>query len=492
MNAVVTRFAPSPTGELHLGNVRTALFSMLMARSAGGRFVLRIEDTDAARTTEVHVEALARDLRWLGIDWDEGPRSPGATPGSCGANGPYRQSQRAEVYGPLLARLEAQNLAYPCFCSPAELELSRRAQLAAGRPPRYAGTCAALDAAGRTARARSGARASLRFRIPPERQLRFEDLVHGVQHVDCAHIGDFVIRRDDGTPAFFFANAVDDSLMHVSHVLRGEDHLANTPRQLLVLEALSLRTPQYGHLPLLTGADGAPLSKRNGAQSVRELRELGYGALALCNQLFRLGHSSPEHGLLSVEAMAAHFEVAHLQRASAHFDPIQMRHWQGLWVRSLSLKAALTWVEPYWPVTTAETQRSNIMTALLPNLVTARDIVPWLPVVLGGDIAWEDEARAAVHAAGAGFFAKLVAAVESTAAAGAAAASTAAMQTGAPALPVALDLATLRLASGLKGAAFFVPFRAALTGRLRGPELAPLLKAMSPQLVRARLEAWAH
>jgi glutamyl-tRNA synthetase len=460
--AVVTRFAPSPSGELHLGNVRTALFSLLLARRAAGRFVLRIEDTDLARSTELHVAALLEDLGWLGLDWDEGPGRPGAS-------GPYRQSERSGIYAPLLARLEQQERAYPCFCSSEELQLSRRAQLAAGRPPRYAGTCAQLDAAQRAARFAAGARATLRFRIPVARQLQFEDLVHGLQQVDCSHIGDFVVRREDGTPAFFFANAVDDSLMQVTHVLRGEDHLANTPRQLLVLEALGLRAPQYGHLPLLTGADGAPLSKRNGAQSVRELREAGYGALAICNQLFRLGHSSAEHGSLTLVQMAANFELSHLQRASAHFDPVQMRHWQSRWVRSLGAEAALSWLAPLLPAEATPAQRAACVAALLPNIVAAGDIVGWLPVVFGGPLSFEADASAAIQSAGADFFRVTAAAVGATA-----------------------DLAVLRAASGRKGAAFFAPFRAALTGRLHGPELAPLLRAMAPHLVRERLAAFAH
>ena len=460
--AVVTRFAPSPTGELHLGNVRTALFNLLLARRSGGRYLLRIEDTDAARTTEAHVAALERDLLWLGLGWDEGP-------GSGGASGPCRQSERSGVYAPHLARLEAEDRAYPCFCSNAELELSRRAQLAAGRPPRYAGSCAQLDAGARAARVAAGVRATLRFRIPPGRQLQFDDLVHGAQQVDCAHIGDFVIRREDGTPAFFFANAVDDSLMQVTHLLRGEDHLANTPRQLLVLEALGLRTPRYGHLPLLIGADGAPLSKRNGAQSVRALREAGYGPLAICNQLYRLGHFSAEHGILTLDAMAAHFEPRHLQRASAHFDPVQLRHWQGLWVRALTPAAAQDWLAPFFPSESTPAQRAAAAAALLPNIVAAGEVADWLPVVFGGELSWEPEARAAAAGAGPEFFRATAAAVTDE-----------------------VELGALRAASGRQGAAFFAPVRAALTGRLHGPQLAPLLKAMAPGLVRERLAAWAR
>jgi len=460
--ALVTRFAPSPSGELHLGNVRTALFSLLLARRAGGRFVMRIEDTDAARTSEAHVQALEADLHWLGLDWDEGP-------GCEGPHGPYRQSQRAAIYAPLLARLEAAELAYPCFCTSAELELSRRAQLAAGRPPRYAGTCAQLGPATRAARLAAGARATLRFRVPAARTLHFEDLVYGHQHIACAHIGDFVIRREDGTPAFFFANAVDDSLMQVTQVLRGEDHLTNTPRQILVLEALQMRVPAYAHVPLITGSDGAPLSKRNGAQSVRELREAGYAAQAVVNHLFRLGHSSDCQALLTLADMPGHFEPKHLQRASAHFDLSQLRHWQGLWVRTLDAAGAYAWLAERLPEEAGEVQRRAFVTALLPNLVAAEDVRPWLSVVFGGELSFEAPARAAIQAAGAKFFADAAGAVD-----------------GAPAGST-VELAALRAATGRKGAEFFAPLRAALTGTLHGPELAALLRAMPGALTRERL-----
>jgi len=233
----VTRFAPSPTGELHLGNARTALFNLLLARHGSGRFVLRIEDTDTERSSEVHTAALMQDLRWLGLEWDAGPdRDDG--------RGPYRQSQRAALYDRYLETLLGQQDVYPCFCTPLELELSRRAQLAAGKPPRYAGTCRSLDAAGRAARAAQVPSATLRFRVPAGERIEFVDFVHGAQSFDSGDIGDFVVRRADGTAAFFFTNAVDDACMGVTHVLRGEDHLTNTPRQLLLLRALGLTAPR--------------------------------------------------------------------------------------------------------------------------------------------------------------------------------------------------------------------------------------------------------
>jgi glutamyl-tRNA synthetase len=318
--------------------------------------------------------------------------------------------------------------------------------------------------------------------VPAARTLRFDDLVHGTQSFECLHIGDFVIRREDGTPAFFFANAIDDSLMQVTQVLRGDDHLANTPRQILVLEALGMRIPGYGHLPLLTGEDGTPLSKRNGARSLRELRESGYAPQAIVNHLFRLGHSGASSELLTLEAMAPQFNFAHLQRASAHFDMAQLRHWQGQWVHTLSPDAALAWLADRLPGDATEARRRAFIAAVLPNLVVAGDVAGWLPVVFGGDLQFDDAARAAISAAGADFFtraAQTIPAGEVGALAGAPDAR------GVP----AVELAALRAATGRKGAEFFAPLRAALTGRLHGPELAPLLRAMSVSLVRERLLA---
>jgi nondiscriminating glutamyl-tRNA synthetase len=457
--AFVTRFAPSPSGELHLGNVRTALFNLLLARHHGGRLLLRIEDTDAERTEEAHVAQLLGDLSWLGIHWDGGPERDG--PG-----GPWRQSERASLYAPLYAQLESQQLAYPCYCTPVELNLSRLAQLSAGRPPRYAGTCRNLTAAERAARAAAGIRPTLRFRVPEGQRVAFDDLVHGPQSMASDEIGDFIIRREDGTAAFFFCNAVDDALMGVTQVLRGDDHLTNTPRQLLLLAALGLAAPRYGHLGLLTGADGAPLSKRNGALSARELRDAGYSALAVCNHLFRLGHSSPALGLLSLEQMAANFSEAHLQGSSAHFEISQLRHWQGEWVRALTPDAALAWLDPWLPATEPVERRAAFVAAIRPNLITAEEVYSWCNVAFGGPLEFEADALTEAQSAGPEFFRAVAASVGEAA-----------------------QLGLMRAASGRTGAGFFRPLRAALTGRLHGPELAPLLSLMGPDCVRARLLA---
>ncbi|MGH8134456.1 MAG: glutamate--tRNA ligase, partial [Steroidobacteraceae bacterium] len=394
----VTRFAPSPTGELHLGNARTALFNLLLARHGGGRFLLRIEDTDAERSHDAHRSALLHDLRWLGIDWDGGPDREDAL-------GPYRQSQRGALYARYLGLLEQRGAVYPCFCTPLELELSRRAQLAAGKPPRYAGTCRDLPPAEATRRQAQGLPATLRFRVPAGERVEFVDFVHGPQRFATGDLGDFVVRRADGSAAFFFSNAVDDACMGVTQVLRGEDHLTNTPRQLLILRALGLPPPAYGHVSLIVGEGGAPLSKRHGAASVREYRERGYLPLALANHLFRLGHSSSLHGLLTLADMARGFDSAHLGRAPSRFDERQLGVWQKDTVHRLSVDAARTWLGAVLPAGLEAPAAAAFITALLPNLVLPADALAWVDIVFGGPPPLEAGAETVVREAGAGYFA---------------------------------------------------------------------------------------
>jgi glutamyl-tRNA synthetase len=468
---VVTRFAPSPSGELHLGNARTALFNHLLARRHGGRFVLRVEDTDVVRSSAAHIAALQIDLEWLGLQWEVGP-------GRAGPASDWQQSQRAAVYESYYQQLVAAGQVYPCYCTALELDLARRAQLAAGRPPRYAGTCRNLSAAERAQRAAAGQQSALRFAMTGGALIVFDDLVHGPQAVKSEDIGDFIIRRQDGRAAFFFCNAIDDALMGVTHVLRGEDHLSNTPRQLQLLQALGLRVPRYGHVSLLTGADGAPLSKRHGATTVREYRELGYAPQAISNLMFRLGHSTASNALLDPAAMNAAFDVTHLQKASAHFDPVQLRHWQCEWVRSRPVEQLAEWLRPWSASTVAagldQRQFAALVRAVQPNITVAADFAPWIGVLLGGELQHEPDARVALAGAGSEFFA-------------AAAAAAAGFDEHTIPADGTARLAALRTATGKGGAAFFKPLRAALTGMLHGPELAPLLSVMPAAVIRARL-----
>jgi nondiscriminating glutamyl-tRNA synthetase len=457
-----TRFAPSPTGELHLGNARTALFNFLLARHHGGRFLLRIEDTDTERSREEHTRALIEDLHWLGMEWQAGPDREDA-------KGPYRQSQRGPLYDRYFAQLAARGAVYPCFCSALELQASRRAQLASGRPPRYAGTCRDLTPDQRETKRREGIAPTTRFRVPLGRRIEFLDFVHGAQSVLSDDIGDFVVRRADGTAAFFFCNAVDDAEMGITHVLRGEDHLTNTPRQLMILEALSLRAPSYGHVSLIVGSDGSPLSKRHGATSVREYRERGYLPQAMTNHLFRLGHSSAENGFLSLESMAAAFNSAHLGRAPARFDDQQLLVWQKEAVHRLSPQEALRWLAACLPAGVSEDRLLPLVTAVLPNLILPEDVRPWVSVVFGDLPTLAPSEQQLVQEAGKDYF------------------SVAAQAAAASGNDLAAIASAVRAATGKKGAALYMPLRVALTGQAHGPELAPLLKAMPPGKARERL-----
>ncbi len=462
----IARFAPSPTGELHLGNARTALFNALLARHLHGRFILRVEDTDTERSKDLHVDRQMDDLRWLGIDWDAGPDREDE-------RGPYRQSQRAPVYEKYFEVLAARDLTYPCFCTTVELEVSRRTQLASGRPPRYAGTCRDLTPEQQARKRAAGVEPTTRFRVPAGRRIEFVDFVHGPQSFLSDDIGDFIVRRADSSAAFFFSNAVDDACMGVTHVLRGEDHLANTPRQLMILEALDLPAPRYGHVSLLVGKDGAPLSKRHGDPSLRYYRDRGYAPEAITNHLFRLGHSTPEHGFLTLEQMAAAFDPAHLGRAPARFDEQQLNVWQKDWVNRISVDVARTWLAGVLPSGVDEPTVRAFIEAVLPNLVLPEDARGWADVVFGElpPLATDDEQ--VVRNAGASFFS---AAVKAAAASG-------------NDLKAIVD--AVKAATGRTGAALYKPLRLALTGRPHGPELAPLLKVMPQEKARERLARFA-
>ena len=337
MTSVKTRFCPSPTGYLHLGNVRTALFNALYAKNQAGTFLLRIEDTDVQRSEEKYVEALQEDLLWLGLDWDEGPGH------EAGAE-PYRQSQRQAIYDKYYKILQEKELAYSCFCSEQQLKVTRKVQLASGKPPRYPGTCRQLTSEQVQAKFEQGHKAALRFKIPTNKTIVFRDLLRGKQRFDTNTLGDFIIRRSDGTPPFMYCNAVDDALMGVTHVLRGEDHLSNTPRQIMILEALDLTVPSYCHISLITGSDGAPLSKRHGSKSLQELRQEGYLPLALMNYMARLGHHYHDESLLNLDQLAQQFTLEGLSSSPARFDLKQMQYWQHPTVLQSSDDLILQWM----------------------------------------------------------------------------------------------------------------------------------------------------
>ena len=316
------RFAPSPTGQLHVGNARTALFNWLLARGNDGTLILRIEDTDAERSTKESEESILLDLRWLGLEWDEGPDVGGAS-------GPYRQSERLHLYTSYANELLAGGHAYYCFCPAQKLEDERRKDLAAGRPPKYRGTCRNIAPDEARRRLESGERAVVRFRVPEHIDVSFQDLVRGEVTFSTDVIGDPVLVRSDGRPAYNFAVVVDDALMEVTHVIRGEDHISNTPRQILLYRALGFGAPRFAHLSLVLGPDHTPLSKRHGATSVSEFRARGFLPEALTNYLALIGWSPRTGGgeepadaeLMPLDEMARRFAIEDVGHSAGVFDP---------------------------------------------------------------------------------------------------------------------------------------------------------------------------
>jgi nondiscriminating glutamyl-tRNA synthetase len=308
------RFAPSPTGHLHVGNARTALFNWLMARGAGGTFILRIEDTDAERSTRESEAAILDDLRWLGLEWDEGPDVGGP-------RGPYRQSERRHLYRSYAEELLSSGRAYYCFCSEERLAAEKAAAKAAGLPARYSGRCRGLSSEESRARVAAGERAVVRFLVPANRQVGWDDRVRGPIAFHTDVIGDPVLVRSDGVPTYNFAVVIDDALMEVTDVVRGEDHIPNTPRQLLMYEALGLTPPRFAHLALVMGPDHTPLSKRHGATSVAEFRAKGYLPEALVNYLALIGWSpGSDDELLPVAELARRFSIEAVGHSAGVFD----------------------------------------------------------------------------------------------------------------------------------------------------------------------------
>jgi len=457
MERIRTRFAPSPTGELHLGNARTALYAALLA--AHGALVLRIEDTDAARSQRQYEEALLADLDWLGVNWDEGPDRGGPY-------APYRQSQRLDLYAEFYARLEAAGWAYPCFCTESELARQRARQLAAGLPPRYSGNCARLSSA-QIAERQTRIAPTLRLRVPPESVWEFIDLVQGPQTFRSEDLGDFIIRRADGTPSFLFSNAVDDALMEITHVLRGADHISNTPRQQIVQKYLGLPIPQYGHLALIVGNDGKPLSKRAGSRSLRELREAGYLPEAVVNHLARLGHFYRENTLLTFAQLATEFNLSQLGRAPARHDESALLHWQKEAVMTASEQRLWDWLGT--KIDHQIPDRELFISTVRPNLLFPRDANQWLQIIYQPDLEFTPEARNAIINAGSEFY----------------------RHAGELLLTHGTDFSEfsreLKKSTGKRGPELFHPLRAALTGTLVGPELARLWKIIPVDQIRRRI-----
>jgi nondiscriminating glutamyl-tRNA synthetase len=347
MTDVRVRIAPSPTGPLHLGTARTALFNFLFARHESGTFILRLEDTDQARSTAEFERDIIDGLHWLGMEWDEGP-GVGDEP-ERGVYGPYRQMERLTSYTEAAERLLAQDKAYYCYCTPQELEVERERQVAAHETARYSGRCASLTATERVAFEAQGRQPVIRFRIPAGRTVAFDDMVRGHVEIDTDALGgDLVIVRSDGTPLYHFTVAVDDAAMAISHVIRGEDHLSNTPKHILLFEALGFPVPRFGHLPLILNPDRTKMSKRKSQTGVADYRAQGFIQEAFVNYLALLGWSTgTEEEVLSLAELIERFDLSAVNRAGAIFDRERLEWLNGQWIRRLPADDLIDRLRPF-------------------------------------------------------------------------------------------------------------------------------------------------
>jgi len=463
MSAYKSRFCPSPTGLLHLGNLRTALLNVLLAIKSGGTFILRIEDTDTERSKTKFSEAVCDDLEWMGLGWQEGPRVGGPEDS-------YYQSKRNSIYESFYDKLLERDLIYPCFTSDEELKIIRRNQMAAGEPPRYTGIWANATKEDIEKELEKGIRPVYRFRLPKERTITFQDLVKGEQSFHTSDLDDFIVRKKDLSPTFMFANAIDDSLMEVNVVLRGDDHLSNTPRQIALLEALNLEIPEFIHVALFTGEDGAPLSKRNGSLSVKELKEKGYFPQAVINYLSRVGHTIQDNELRDLEGLSSVFDADNISTSPSRIDYDQLIFWQKKVIESKSIKELCAWLEPDLKNLPKDIDKNSFVGLIKDNVIFPDEAVEYLENLFLNSLSSAKEVEDLIKQSGPKFF----------------------------------DLAgkivkdnwgdwskTMKLIgeeTQTKGKDLFMPIRASITGQLSGPELDQVTEVMGQERVLKRLK----
>ncbi len=371
------RIAPSPTGPLHIGTARTALYNFLFARHEGGTFVLRLEDTDVARSTVAYERDILDGLHWLGLEWDEGPEVAGQP--ARGPYAPYRQMERLPLYRDAAERLLARDLAYPCYCTRDELDADRAAQEAAHQPPRYVGRCANLTAGERRAREAEGRRPAIRFRIPPG-TVAFDDIIRGRVEIETDALGgDLVIVRSDGTPLYHFTVVVDDAEMAITHVIRGEDHLSNTPKHILLFRALGADVPAFAHLPLILNPDRTKMSKRKSQTAIADYRGEGFVREALVNFLALLGWASgTEEEIFTLEQLVERFDLARVHSGGAIFDRERLEWLSGQWIRRLPTEDLAERLVPFLSADLAARVAGGARVVRQP---TVEDMRPLMPLV---------------------------------------------------------------------------------------------------------------
>lgn len=482
MTKIRVRYAPSPTGHLHIGNARTALFNYLFARHNGGDFIIRIEDTDTKRNIEDGEKSQLDNLKWLGMDWDESPANPGEY-------GPYRQSERAEIYQPLIDQLLASNRAYKCYCTPEELEAEREAQRARGEMPHYSGKCAHLTPEEQAQKEAQGLTPVIRFRVPKNTEFKFHDMVKGEISFESDNVGgDFVIQKRDGMPTYNFAVAVDDHMMKITHVLRGDDHIANTPKQLMIYDAFGWKAPEFGHMTLIINSEtGKKLSKRDESilQFIEQYRELGYLPEAMFNFIALLGWSPVgEDEIFSQDELIKMFDPNRLSKSPAAFDAKKLEWVNNHYIKAMDLDVLVEMCLPYLQkagriskdLSAEELERVKKIVALYqPQMSYAAQIVELSelfftehPVL--DDAAKEVLAGETVPQVLSAFKAKLEA-----------------MDTvDAPSVKAAIK--EVQKETGVKGKNLFMPIRVAVSGQTHGPELPDTVELLGKEKALAHLE----
>ncbi len=471
---VRVRFAPSPTGFLHIGNARTALYNYIFAKHHHGIFVLRIEDTDVERSTEALTDRILEDLQWLGIRWEEGPDRGGK-------DGPYLQSQRLSLYLGYANQLLEEGKAYKCFCSPERLEALRKEQLSKGTMPRYDGRCRSLSPGDMARMESEGQHPVLRFHVR-RGGIIFEDLVHGRMNFDAEGIGDFIIVRSDGMAAYNFACVIDDHLMRVSHVIRGDDHLSNTPRQILLYQSLGWQPPEFAHHPLILGPDRSPLSKRHGATAVSQYREEGFLPEALLNYLVLLGWSSPSREeVLPFERIVAEFNLSSVSTNAPIHSRKKLEWLNSIYLREKEDAQLSESFLPYLvkagiPIHRIEPNYLNEISGVLKeNLVVLNQVEEYLGIFFDEKFLFEEGAKSILSDhRNRETLRRVLQVIESS--------SEVSIGTW-PSL-----LSQLEDKTGRKGKDLFAPLRAAVTGKTKGPELIKMLPLLGKDRIIHRLK----
>lgn len=469
---VRVRFAPSPTGYLHVGGARTALFNWLYAKNQGGKMVLRVEDTDAARSTRESEEAVLEDLRWLGIHWDEGPDIGGP-------HGPYRQSERKDIYKSYVDKLVEADLAYPCFCTDEEIDIMKKEAEEAKLPPIYRGKWASASKEEVEDAMASGKPYCYRFRVPKGETVTINDSVRGEVTWNTDTLGDFVILRSNGLPVYNFCVAIDDALMKITHVLRAEEHLPNTLRQLLIYRALGLPEPTFGHVSLILAPDKSKLSKRHGATSVGEFREQGYLAPAMVNFLSLLGwNDGTEQEVFTLDELLEKFSLDRITKSAAVFDKVKLSWMNGQHLRAMPQEEVAAMLGECWVnagILTKEsspfvTEAARIVQSSLEKLNDGEDE---LRNLLGYPLLETLSSEAAQPFIEDGF-GEVASAVVSAYESGE---LNEALQDGAAGFKKWIK--ALGKSLDRKGKRLFMPARIALTGRMQGPDVGELLELLS-------------